>query len=131
MPPDPDRLAKRQHAARRERPFTVTFHPFAQVAADTWIGYDTWALPCPFCSDRYLHPGTPVTQSGDDDYKAWRGRGDLVSVPFYGECGHAIAIRFGFHKGHTIPYWQEIPLPAEWNEEPPEQEQPASDEDSD
>lgn len=62
-------------------------------------------LNCPAfgCGDNYQHVGLPFVVDGRDEYAAhWGGRGDLVVVPFWGECGHTWEVCFGFHKGDTV-----------------------------
>ncbi len=58
-------------------------------------------LVCPDCSLEYTHIGEPRKVSGNDSYDAWSGRGDLLVIPFTGECGSEWEICFGFHKGYT------------------------------
>ena len=58
-------------------------------------------LVCPVCSFEYNHIGEPRKVSGNDNYDAWQGRGDLLVVPFKAECGSEWEICFGFHKGQT------------------------------
>jgi hypothetical protein len=72
---------------------------------DRWAGRPSYKrLRCPACSDTYQH----VTNSwqhipGHDNYEAgWGGRGDLVIITMWGECGHTWEICFGSHKGETI-----------------------------
>jgi len=82
---------------------------------DSWAGRPGYKrLRCPVCSDTYQH----VTNSwqhipGHANYEAgWGGRGDLVIVALWGECGHTWEICFGSHKGETfcfvrVPHSQE------------------------
>lgn len=58
-------------------------------------------LVCPVCSFSYNHIGEHRKVSGKDSYEAWIGRGDLLVIPFTGECGSEWEICFGFHKGET------------------------------
>lgn len=58
-------------------------------------------LVCPVCSFEYNHMGEPRKVCGNDNHDAWRGRGDLLVIPFNGECGSEWEICFGFHKGNT------------------------------
>lgn len=58
-------------------------------------------LVCPVCSGEYNHIGEPRKLMGNDSYDAWQGRGDLLAIPFNGECGSDWEICFGFHKGNT------------------------------
>ena len=63
-------------------------------------------LRCPICADTYQH----VTSSwqhiaGRDNYEAgWGGRGDLVILPLWGECGHRWELCLGAHKGETFVF---------------------------
>jgi len=61
-------------------------------------------LRCPICNFDYQHFGDPERISGKDDYKAWHGRGDLLRIPFWGECGHNWYICIGFHKGQSFAF---------------------------
>lgn len=51
-------------------------------------------MECPACGFNYVHLGNSP-EEGD-----WDGRGGAIRVPFWGECGHAWDLRFGFHKGN-------------------------------
>ena len=72
---------------------------------------------CPVCNDSYIHLGTPIVLEGHDSYhtemKAGSQqipvRGDVISIPFWGECGVSGAFRLGFHKGQTL-VWTEVPI---------------------
>src|SRR5262245_52125336 len=58
-------------------------------------------MVCPDCGFEYSRIGEPRKVSGNDDYKAWAGKGDLLVVPFEGECGSKWEMCFGVHKGNT------------------------------
>lgn len=59
-------------------------------------------LLCPVCKGTYNHIEAPEMQNGRDDYAAnWEGRGDLIVVPLWGECGSKWELCLGFHKGET------------------------------
>ena len=58
-------------------------------------------LVCPECNFEHTNIGEPRKVSGNDNYEAWRGRGDLLVIPFFGQCGSEWEICFGFHKGNT------------------------------
>lgn len=58
-------------------------------------------IKCPFCGYNYQHFCTPIMNDEDGDYQAWRGKGDLISILFKGECGHNWELRIGFHKGDS------------------------------
>ena len=72
-------------------------------------------LKCPTCGFNYVHPVGTENVKGHDNYKArdetWDGRGDLLKVKFYGECGSEFELRFGFHKGNTA-FWVEVTTPC-------------------
>ena len=71
------------------------------------LRHDTMLL-CPYCNDTYIHQeNDPIRLEGNDKYDAgWGGRGDVLKVPFWGECGHRFGLCFGFHKGNTY-VWAE------------------------
>ena len=74
--------------------------------ASSWGG-PQWGvrLRCPICSDTYQHAGAYQRVPGHDSYEAgWGGRGDLVIVPVWGECGHRWELCFGSHKGETFAF---------------------------
>lgn len=71
-------------------------------AVEEWRGYETEEIKCPICLGQYQHVESPHFVSGNDDYDAdWGGRGDLVVIPFWGECGHQWELCIGFHKGNS------------------------------
>ena len=49
------------------------------------------------------------TVSGYDHYCAWEGRGDVLRVQWWCEGGHAWEVCFGFHKGETVCFVEELP----------------------
>lgn len=61
-------------------------------------------LVCPICGFNYNHMGDPFKAKGNDSYEAWIGRGDLLVIPFQGECGSEWEFCFGFHKGETVSF---------------------------
>jgi hypothetical protein len=62
-------------------------------------------LRCPECADTYQGTAAPQTVTSEDDYSAgWGGRGPVLVVPMVGNCGHAWALCFGFHKGETFAF---------------------------
>lgn len=66
------------------------------------FGQGIGSVVCPLCGDEYQHAGDPRTIPGNDNYEAgWPGRGDLLVIPFRGECGHRWELCFGFHKGSS------------------------------
>lgn len=79
-----------------------------EVIDDHGDGWDApfLAVACPVCGKNYQHLGAPAHQHGNDAYAApdWEGRGDLVIVPFWGECGHTWRVCFGYHKGNTVVF---------------------------
>jgi hypothetical protein len=67
------------------------------------------SVVCPACGFEYTRAGTPRVVDGEDDYRAgWGGRGDLIVIPFVGECGHSWELCFGFHKGNTMAFVRDI-----------------------
>lgn len=79
--------------------------PLVAAIGETWWGDDhanvCSMLVCPDCGFEYNHIGEPRKVSGNDNYDAWAGRGDLLVIPFSGECGSEWEMCFGFHKGNT------------------------------
>jgi hypothetical protein len=67
----------------------------------SWTGNLYSTLVCPVCSFDYNHIGKPRRVQGGDAYLAWAGRGDLLVIPFSGECGSEWELCFGFHKGQS------------------------------
>lgn len=66
------------------------------------VGSDQRHLKCPTCGSEYNHPEPPYLKDGNDSYDAnWHGRGDLVVIPFSGECGSRWQLCVGFHKGNA------------------------------
>lgn len=59
-------------------------------------------LKCPICADLYQHTENPYTL-GSDDFAGtvWEGRGDVLAIPVWGECGVKWLLCLGFHKGFT------------------------------
>ena len=70
----------------------------------SWTGNLYSNLLCPVCGFHCNHIGEPRTVGGKDDYEAWAGRGDLLVIPFSGECGSEWEICFGFHKGESSAF---------------------------
>ena len=72
-------------------------------------------LNCPICASSgssigpidYQHFDKPEYNDGLDHYKAWIGRGDLIRIPFWGECGHRWFLCVGFHKGQSFVFVEE------------------------
>ena len=64
-------------------------------------------LVCPICDFEYCHFGDPLLIKSDN-YTAWQGRGDLISIPCRCENGHKFEICFGFHKGNTSVFAKSI-----------------------
>ncbi len=57
---------------------------------------------CPVCGYGYSHFDGFEEIDGEDDYKAWEGRGNCYIMKFWGECGHKWNISIGFHKGENF-----------------------------
>lgn len=82
-------------------------HPLDQVlhASHFFGAEDLYSLlVCPVCAGIYNHHEAPVKSESQDDYKAWTGRGDLLVIPLWGECGSQWEICLGFHKGETSAF---------------------------
>ncbi len=79
-----------------------------------------FTLLCPVCCFNYNHAQRPKIVHGKDAYKAgWCGRGDLILIPFAGECGHHWILAIGFHKGEQTVFTIRLPDgPLEWDDEP-------------
>lgn len=70
-----------------------------------WNDGVTLPVSCPACGNTYIHTMPPEYEKGNDNYDAsWQGRGDLIVIPVWGECGHNWEICFGFHKGQTFSF---------------------------
>lgn len=65
-------------------------------------------LLCPSCDFDYIHADKAQVVKGEDNYKAWHGRGDLIVIDAWCENGHQFQICFGFHKGQTYAYIDNI-----------------------
>ena len=63
-------------------------------------------IVCPICGGVYNHVKAPINVPGKDDYQArslgFGGRGDLLVIPFWGECGHRWELCIGEHKGFSF-----------------------------
>ena len=101
-----------------ERASAVGLEEAIDCDPSTWSG-PAWGtrLKCPICADTYQH----VTNSwqrifGRDDYEAgWGGRGDLVILPLWGECGHTWELCLGSHKGEVFVF---VRVPCQGQAEP-------------
>lgn len=67
---------------------------------------------CPRCSFEYVRAEHPLYFAGNDEYEAEKVfemgvRGDVIALPFCGECGHKWIIALGSHKGNTR--WKLVP----------------------
>lgn len=83
-----------------ERAFSVA--SMHSVSLDDGSGRE---VVCPCCGHEYQHFGQPdLIDSGDDYNAGWGGRGDLIVIPFCGECGSEWDLCFGFHKGVTATF---------------------------
>ncbi|RCW63977.1 hypothetical protein DET61_11618 [Marinobacter nauticus] len=66
------------------------------------VGSEQRNLKCPTCGGEFNHPEPPYLKDGNDAYEAnWGGRGDLIVVPMWGECGSRWQLCVGFHKGNA------------------------------
>lgn len=62
-----------------------------------------YGICCPICGGNYQHHLSHAeVRDGEDSYRAESVvRGDVISIPFHGECGHVWELCLGFHKGNT------------------------------
>lgn len=65
--------------------------------------FDT-KIVCPVCADPYTHFERPAMMLGGDDYLAWEGRGDAITIPMWCEQDHKWELILGFHKGMTYVF---------------------------
>ena len=63
---------------------------------------------CPLCGFKYSRIKNLKRIDGEDDYKAWVGRGDCVKVLFESECGSLWYLCLGFHKGVTSAFLEVV-----------------------
>jgi len=85
----------------------VSSPPFITDSGDD--GHWQQQVVCPICRDKNQHVIPQAFDTdGDDNGKAWDGRGDLYRIPFWGECGHNWHLCLGFHKGETFIYAEKI-----------------------
>lgn len=63
-----------------------------------------YEIQCPVCGYNYQHHlSSAEVKDGEDAYKAERCvRGDVISIPMQGECGHVWELCIGFHKGNSL-----------------------------
>jgi len=63
-------------------------------------------LRCPICGYDYIHLDKPIYMESHDNYEAMGEfvRGDVIKIPFWCEANHYGYFYFGFHKGMTF-YW--------------------------
>ena len=73
------------------------------IASDTFCTGEN-IIKCPECGFEYNSFGTPVVIKGNDNYESNVDgkRGDVISIPFNGECGHNWELCLGLHKGNTV-----------------------------
>lgn len=77
-------------------------------------------LLCPVCEGTYNHIEKPSYQDGRDDYAAhWDGRGDLIIIPLWGECGSKWELCVGFHKGESSVFARVISACSKTGSTPP------------
>lgn len=86
--------------------------PWTSILTDVgpWADAAMGTVRCPTCGEDTQHFKGPVrTLQGRDAYKVdWGGRGDLLVIPFWGECGSKWELCLGFHKGATALFGQLI-----------------------
>ena len=65
-----------------------------------------YEIICPICGFNYQHHFSKASvKYGKDNYEAQAHvRGDVISIPFSGECGHVWELCLGFHKGDTFVF---------------------------
>lgn len=86
------------------RPALDVLESISDIDAAGW-GDAKRLLTCPVCGFDYTHVDPPYLKDGDDNYQAgWGGRGDLVVVPLWSECGSKWELCLGFHKGQTAVF---------------------------
>ena len=72
------------------------------LSAEDYFAMPIQALQCPTCGDLYQHSEQPYSiDSRDKAGTIWEGRGDVLAVPIWGECGLQWLLCLGFHKGYT------------------------------
>ena len=73
--------------------------------------YKGCQVTCPVCGFNCTKAGDSVREHGRDNWEtsAPAYRGDLVRLPFSGECGHNWELCFGFHKGETFAFVRMLP----------------------
>ena len=76
-----------------------------------WATPGVAAVVNPFNNSDYVHFSSFEHIEGQDDYKAWSGRGDAYKLHFYDEDGGSFSLCFGFHKGN-MSAWVEKGDPA-------------------
>lgn len=59
-------------------------------------------LVCPVCGFIYTHiDESPTLIDSGNQYKAWKGQGNLIIIPIYCECGTYWEFCFGHDCGQT------------------------------
>lgn len=79
------------------------------VEDHSWRGLDVAAVVNPFNKADYVHFSGFEHIDGQDDYKAWYGRGDAYKLRFYDEAGGSFSLCFGFHKGNMYAWVEKGP----------------------
>ena len=83
-------------------------------ADDSWCPSDNhphqvgpnYVLTCPICGLDYNHHAKTKEVE-------WHGRGGSETLSFWGECGHAWSLTFGFHKGNMYVFSTHDPMDDE------------------
>lgn len=57
---------------------------------------------CPICNCDYVNFAKPKECNGEDNYKAWNGRGNAIKIYMQCESGCSWTLVMGFHKGQTF-----------------------------
>jgi hypothetical protein len=64
---------------------------------------NTNIIQCPICGFDYSGVKLKDLRNlSSDSYKARRGRGSCLEIPFEGECGHSWSLCIGFYKGQSF-----------------------------
>jgi len=59
-----------------------------------------YEIACPVCGCNYQHHFSRVSIRAAG--REGSVKGDVISIPFHGECGHVWELCLGFHKGNTL-----------------------------
>jgi len=83
-------------------PHKITeIRPISEGIEETDKDFNANAICCPVCGFDYSHQAGEITILSSDNYRAWAGRGEVIVIPFEGECGHKWKLCIGYHKGQN------------------------------